>query len=132
MISGTSEQDGVGGGGGTRCPDIWSSLDSGDGEETERQRQIVLTLQAALRSVQERAGNVVFTFAPDVRTCVAAMEFATLLRRCYPFLTFTIDLLPQNAGLLLSVHAPAAKERTGCTDEALHQIRHAFLVGATS
>ena len=87
------------------------NLQAFDAAQTERYRALIAQLRAALQSVSETPDGFAFTFPSDASLCLAAMEFATLERRCCPFLTFRLELSPQSGPLTLTLSGPErAKE----------------------
>ena len=102
---------------------IASPLEGMKDAEADRYRDVISMLRGAQRGVMDREENVTFMFTPDVSTCVSAMEFTTVLRRCYPFLTFSLDLLPGSEGVLLTAISPREAEQNDRVATALRHIR---------
>ena len=77
-----------------------------DTEQKGRYDMLLETLMSVVQSRRELPDGYAFVLPSDVATCLQAMEFATLERRCCPFLTFRFDLAPSEGPLTLSLTGP--------------------------
>lgn len=89
------------------APIIACDLNAFDPAQAARYKELMAMLRYAQPDVTETEGGLVFTFADaDAALCLAAMEFATLERRCCPFLTFLLELAPAGGPLTLTLSGP--------------------------
>jgi hypothetical protein len=83
------------------------SLNSIDAADRPRHAALLAELLAAIVTVTELPEGVLLTLPSDPETCRNTMEWATLERRCCPFLTLGMELLPDGGPLRLSLRGPA-------------------------
>ena len=72
-------------------------------ERQERRRTVIAELRTHIRLVTERADGYALDLAPSDEAIVAATTFIRLVRRCCPFLRFTLTSEPGEARVVLAL-----------------------------
>ncbi|MGH2354455.1 MAG: hypothetical protein ACRDI2_08865 [Chloroflexota bacterium] len=83
----------------------------GEAELAKRSRTTIGELRQAVQETRELPNGYAARFPGDAAWCARLAEFVAFERACCPFLTFTLEFLPDAGPIWLRVEGPeSAKE----------------------
>ncbi len=92
-------------------PALACNLGAFDAEQRQHHQELVAALHWDVEAVQELPDGYAFRFPSETAVCHDVMAFVTLERLCCPFISFRLDLAPNQGPLTLSLTSPVGMKQ---------------------